>query len=1008
MRVDLFLASLLVIISGLIWSATLIMGALLIVRGIRRKIREAKVKGLFVIILGSIVSLLILLPSIAYLYVEGLWFNEMGYSSVFWKMTGSPWLLLLKYGLIAAGFLAANFILAQRLCPIPGGFRRWATGKTGSVYKTMITLLAIVSIIMGSVLIPLWDDFQRYYERKPFIDRSTGSDEPIPDPQFGKEVGYYLFTLPVRNFQSLWTKALFWITFFCMAILYNFYRNRDAQSRINVSKRGIFHLSGLWILILTASIWRSVVNTHRLVYSTRGATFGAGYTDVHVQIPVYKIYIAIVCLIALIVCINTILRKKYLVTVPIVVWFASYVLLIWAFPSAYQQIRVSRTEQNLEQKYISRNIEYTRIGYDLHRVKTYRLPLEVATLEKIESQPGTLKNVQLWDRRTVRDTLTHMQTFVPYYVFWSGDNERTGVDADRYLLTNPSTGESEYRQVMIAARELDSEKLPSRTWDNLRFIYTHGYGVCLGPVNQFTKEGQPYLWVQGIPPGPPLRQDGTPAMEVSYPELKITRPEIYYGEVTTDYIFVKTKQQEFDRPEVIETGEGSGRTEGRYITYEGDGGVLLKSTFRRLMMTLRFWDFGITTSGNLDLGSRIMFHRQIEDRSKRIAPFLFYDEDPYVVIGDSGKLWWVIDAYVTSKHFPYSGRYDSTFGPINYIRNPLKAVIDAYTGQVDFYIWSEDEIINKVYRKIFPGIFKGRREMPDGLARHNRYPDDLTSIQAEMYCLYHMTDPQTFYGKGDKWDLPYEVYHQTREKPMVPLYLMIRLPGEEMEEFVSIIPFTRAPTQKRPNMVAWMVVRNDQPNYGEIIIYTLPPGVPGPAQIESRIDTDPEISPNLTLWNEGGSTVIRGNLLTIPVGNALFYVEPLYLQDETIKMPLLRQVIVAAGDALAWASNFDTAIEKVFAVGERIEETASTWKPRSLVKIITSATENFYKYKSQMKAGKAEEAANALDELGRNIEELERYKELLDRKQADILEDLITNLSGTSKEKVTSDQGGGE
>jgi uncharacterized membrane protein (UPF0182 family) len=1016
MRVDLFVASLLVIISVLIWSATLIMGALLIVRGMQRKIREAKVKGLFVIIAGSIVSPLILLPSMAYLYVEGLWFNEMGYSSVFWKMTGSPWLLFLKYGLIAAGFLTANFILAQRLCPIPGGFRRWATGKTGSVYKTMITAMAIVSIIMGSVLIPMWDDFQRHYEREPFIDRSSGPDKLILDPQFHKEVGYYLFALPVRNFQSLWTKALFWITFFCMAILYNFYRNRDAQSKINVARRGIFHLSGLWILILIVSIWRSVVNMHRLVYSRRGTAFGAGYTDVHIQIPVYKIYIAIVIAIALIVVINIILRKKYLVTIPIVVWFASYVLLIWVFPSVYQYIWVSPNEANWEREYISRNIEYTRIGYKLHRVKTRNLSLEVATLGKIRSQPGTLRNVQLWDRRTVRDTLTQIQAFLPYYVFWVGDNEKTGVDADRYLLTNPSTEESEYRQVMIAARELDSEKLPSRTWVTLRLIYTHGYGVCLGPVNQFTKEGQPYLWVQGIPPGPPLRQDGTPVMEVSYPELKITRPEIYYGEVTRDYVFVKTKQQEFDRPEVseiVEGTEGSGQTEKRYTTYEGDGGVLLKSIFRRFMLTLRFWDFRITTSENLESVSRIMFHRQIEDRSKRIAPFLFYDEDPYVVIGDSGKLWWVIDAYVTSKHFPYSEPYHNRF---NYIRNPLKAVIDAYTGQVDFYIWNEDEIVNRVYRKIFPGLFKGRREMPDGLARHNRYPDDLTAIQAEMYCAYHMEDPQTFYGREDQWELPYEVYHQTREKPMVPLYLMIRLPGEEMEEFVSIIPFTPFPTRQRPNMVAWMVVRNDQPNYGEIIIYTLPKGVPGPAQIESRIDTDPEISPNLTLWNEGGSKVIRGNLLTIPVDNALFYVEPLYLQDETIQMPLLRQVIVAAGDAVAWASNFDMAIEKVFSVGERIEtpeevveEKATTeWVPRSLVEIITSATENFSIYKSQMESGNAEEAAKTLDELGRNIEELGRYKELLDRKQADILEDLITNLSGASNKKVTSDQGGGE
>ncbi len=429
----------------------------------------------------------------------------------------------------------------------------------------------------------------------------------------------------------------------------------------------------------------------------------------------------------------------------------------------------------------------------------------------------------------------------------------------------------------------------------------------------------------------------------------------------------------------------------------------LKSIFRRFLLALRFRDFRIITSDNLKSESRIMFNRQVEDRSRRIAPFLFYDKDPYIVIGDSGKLWWVIDAYVTSKRYPYSEPYHNRF---NYIRNPLKAVIDAYNGQVDFYVWDENEVINKVYRKIFPGLFKSRKDMPDGLDRHNRYPDDLTAIQAEMYCTYHMEDPQTFYGGEDQWELPYEVYHQTREKPMVPLYVMIRLPGEEKEEFISIIPFTPFPTRIRPNMVAWMTVRNDQPGYGEIMVYTLPKGVPGPAQIESRIDTDPEISPNLTLWNEAGSQVIRGNLLTIPVDNALFYVEPLYLQDETIRMPLLRQVIVAAGDAVAWARNFDMAIEKVFEVGEKVEtgsaaseeKTATPLEPRSLVEIINSARENFSRYKGMRESGNAEEADKALEQLARNLDELERYKDLLGRKQADILEELIKTPPKSSED----------
>jgi len=995
MRVDIFLTSLLLIVSVIIWLGALTTGILLIVRGVRRKIREAKIKGWLIIVFGSILGSLLFLPSMGYIYTERLWFKEMGHTSVFWKMLNTPWQLFFKYGLIAGAFLAANFILAQYLCPIPGGFRRWAAGKTGSIYGTMILVIILVSIIMGSVLVPMWDEFLRYHEREPFFDAAYEGGNIVRDPQFKMDVGYYLFTLPIRNFTSLWVKSLLWVTFLCMCILYNFYRTRDAHSRSNVVKKGIFHLSSLWILILMAGIWRNLINTRRLVYSPRGTTFGAGYTDVNIQIPAYKIYTIILILIALAVAINTIWKKRFLVTIPIALWIVSYVVLIWAFPSLYQYIWVSPNEANWEREYISRNIKYTRMGYDLHKVKVNEVSLEVATLEKIKSEPGTLRNVQLWDRRTVRDTLIHQQAFLPYYVFWAGEKDRTGVDADRYHLTNPITGEPEYRQVMLAARELDSEKLPKRTWVNLRLIYTHGYGLCLGPVNQFTKAGQPYLWVQGIPPGPPIDENGDEIAEVAYPELEITRPEIYYGEVTRDYVFVNTEQLEFDHPDMRESDKITDtELKARYITYEGDGGVQLKSIFRRIMLALRFGDFRIVTSDNLKSESRIMFTRQIAERSKRIAPFLLYDEDPYIVIGDSGKLWWVIDAYVTSKHYPYSQPYYNKF---NYIRNPLKAVINAYNGQVDFYIWDESEIVNKVYRKIFPGLFKGRKEMPDGLDKHNRYPDDLTAIQAEMYCTYHMDDPQTFYGGEDQWDLPYEVYHQSREKPMIPLYLMIRLPGEQKEEFVSIISFTPYPTKIRPNMVAWMAVRNDEPGYGEILVYTLPKGVPGPAQIESRIDTDPEISPSLTLWNEAGSQVIRGNMLTIPVGNALFYVEPLYLEDETIKMPLLRQVIVAAGDAVAWAKNFDMAIEKVFEVGElvelaegpAVEEEETAWVPRSLVDIISSARVNFVRYKTETETGNTEEAAKALEELAKNLDELEKYKSLLERKQADILEELI-------------------
>lgn len=1011
MRIDLFLTSLVVIVAVLIWLGALTIGILLIVRGIKRRNREAKVKGLITIILGTITSSLIFWPSMGYMYIERLWFNQMGYTSVFWKMTYSPWLLFLKYGLIAAVFLTVNFILAQFLCPIPGGFRRWPSGKTGSVYYTMIIMIVIVSIVMGGVMVPFWEDFQKHQEQEPFITTSAsdGGLVSVSDPQFGLDISYFLFSLHVKHIVSIWTKALFWVTFLCMGILYNFYQHRDAQSRANATKRGVFHLSGLWILLLAVSIWRSMVNIHRLVYSQRGYIYGAGYTDVHIQIPAYRIYMIIVAVIALAVAINSRWKKRFLITIPIVLWILSYVILIWVLPLVYQHIWVEPNEAIWEQEYIKRNIEYTRMGFGLHKAKISEMIPEIATLEKVKSRPDTLKNVQLWDRRAVRDTLTAIQAFVPYYVFHD-------VDADRYHITNPITGETDYRQVMITARELDSDKLPQRTWVSVRMKYTHGYGLCLGPVNDFTNEGLPYLWIRGVPPVTFYRDDpNDPTKELQntvIPELTITRPQIYYGEVTNEYVFVKTDQPEFDHPVtekadkkavvIDEEIEEPDKEETPYI-YEGTGGVPLSSIFRRFMLALRFWDFRIITSEHLNSDSRIMFNRQVEERSKLIAPFLMYDEDPYIVIGDSGRLWWVIDAYVQSKHFPYSRPYHSNF---NYIRNPLKAVIDAYNGQVDFYIWSEDETINKVYKKIFPGLFKSKKEMPDGLEKHNRYPDDLTAIQAEMYCSYHMRDPQIFYGREDQWDLPYEVYHQRREEPMVPLYVMIRLPGDDKEEFISIMPFTPYPTRKykpddtpRPNMVAWMTIRNDGPKFGEMTVYVFPKGVtiPGPAQIESRIDTDAEISRNLTLWNEGGSQVIRGNLLTIPVGNALFYVEPLYLWTETIEMPILTQVIVATRDEVAFAKDFYTAIEEVFKIGTRVQ-TSEDWKPRSLVEIIDSARNNLSKYKIQTANGNDEEATQAMEKLEMDLDDLEKYKELLERKQADILEELIKNLAEPAEE----------
>jgi hypothetical protein len=833
---------------------------------------------------------------------------------------------------------------------------------------------------MGAISIPMWDEFRRYEDRESFVKYNPNikTDELIVDPLFGKDLGYYLFTMPVRNFESQWFRTLVWITFLIGIIQYDFYRRRDSQNNIYFRTRGVFHLSFLALIVLASSIWRNIVNIHRLVYSTKGFAFGAGYTDIHIRIPSYYIYMGIIALVAISVIVNSFMKKKYLITVPVVIWIGSYLLLIWAIPFVYQYIKVSPNEPIFEQESIKRNIEYTRLGYDLDRIKVSEIVPKVAELENIQKNTNTLKNVQLWDRKATRDFLNQNQVFRPFYRFYD-------VDADRYYVTDPVTGKKEYRQVMITAREIDTSRLDpkSKTWVTEKLTYTHGYGLCLGPVNQFTKQGEPYLWIMGIPPN------------ISYPELNVTRPEIYFGEITKDYIFVNTSQPEFDYP--AKEAEPT-KSQDRYTNYDGTGGVPLVSLLRRCMFATRFRDFRIITSAYLKPESRAIYNRSVMESLKRLTPFLLFDDDPYIVIGKSGRLWWIVDVYTASKSFPYSEPYNKNF---NYIRNPFKAVIDAYNGTVDFYIWDDKEIITKVYKKSFPELFKSRDQMPDGLYDHNRYPTDLTKIQADMYCTYHMNDPQSFFARADRWDIPRETYYQSKAVdeinkegqkdakqeaktveqvivPVSPLYVMISVPDVAINvpEFVSIISFTPWPTTQRPNMVAWMVVRNDATRYGEILVYVFPKGeaVPGPAQIESKIDTNPEMSEKLTLWDEGGSSVIRGNMLVLPVDNALFYVEPIYLRDQNTKMPLLKQVVVAAGDKIAWAENFGLAMEKVFGVGEEISSiTGAPSDSDPLISAVNKVNELLTQYKSQIQSNDPE-AGQTFEEIKRITLELEKYK----------------------------------
>ncbi|HCR17859.1 MAG TPA: hypothetical protein DIU35_10285 [Candidatus Latescibacteria bacterium] len=580
----------------------------------------------------------------------------------------------------------------------------------------------------------------------------------------------------------------------------------------------------------------------------------------------------------------------------------------------FQKLIVEPSELEKEAPYIQYNIEATNRAYGLDKIEEQSFEAsEDLSWGDIEENPLTIRNVRIWDERPLKQTYQQVQEIRPYYVF-------PGVDVDRY------TVDGVYRQVMLSARELDTNRLPSqaRNWVNERLQFTHGYGVALSPVNHVSPEGLPKLMVKDIPP---IADQG----------LEVDRPEIYYGERTFAHVVVKTGIQEFDYPK----GD-----ENQFTTYQGSGGVELGGFFRRVAFAIRLMDVNLLLSNYISAESRILFQRQISDRVRKVAPFLFYDSDPYMVISE-GRLFWIQDAYTTSDMYPYSTRWRN----INYIRNSVKVVVDAYNGAVTFYQMDTEDPIIRAYAQIFPSLFEPIESMSTELKSHLRYPIDLFRIQAARYRDYHMQDVQVFYNQEDLWEIPNEIYSD-RAQMMQPYYIIIKLPGEDKEEFLLMVPYTPA---KKDNMIAWLAARCDGENYGHLLVYKLPKDklIYGPMQIEARVDQQPEISSQLTLWGQRGSEVIRGNLLAIPIERSFLYVEPIYLQarqepeeqqfsgegggeggapqgqrgrqprrqeERSTAIPELKQVIVAFGGQVIMRSTFDEALTALF--GNRAESLA--------------------------------------------------------------------------------------
>jgi uncharacterized membrane protein (UPF0182 family) len=610
------------------------------------------------------------------------------------------------------------------------------------------------------------------------------------------------------------------------------------------------------------------------MYSTRGVAFGASYTDINVSMPVLWIMMTIAVATAVILLINIFLRRSVLSLLAIFIWIVVGIIGAGFVPGLVQRYAVEPNELAREAPYIENNIRFTSLAYGLDKIQEQDFTqVDPLTPEALADNEATLRNIRLWDYRPLQQTYQQIQAIRLYYRFLD-------IDLDRYTING------EVRQVALAARELDKNQLQSPTWVTQKLQFTHGYGVVVNPINEVTRDGLPQLWVKDLPP------ESTVGLEV-------VRPEIYHGEATEDYIFVQTREREFNYP--------SGN-QNVYTNYEGTGGVVLDSYLKRLAFALRLADVNMLLSQDFTASSRVMLYRNITERASHLAPFLNYDHDPYLIIGPDGHLYWLLDAYTTSDRFPYS----EPIGNLNYIRNSVKVVVDAYNGTPTFYVVDDEDPLIKSYQAIFPRLFTPMSDMPGWLRAHLRYPEDLFSIQARLYQTYHMRDVNVFYNKEDLWQLPREKLENSSQPVEVePYYVMLKLPGETNSEYVLTQPFT---PDNKDNLIAWLAARSDGENYGQLVAYRFPKQelVFGPLQIEGRIGQDPEISAQLTLWSQSGSEVIRGNLLVLPIEDALLYVEPLYLQAVSGQIPELKRVIVVSGDQVVMRETLAEALQALF------------------------------------------------------------------------------------------------
>ncbi len=843
---------------------------------------------------AAFVALVIAILVLSRFLVDWLWFDSLGFDKVFttvWFTSLAVFggvavltaAILLLNGFMAAGTTSAKIRPTRGfkvIRPNAEGVPEIIELSLGNFPWRLILIASALAIgvFVGFAQANNWEIFLKWLHAAPF-----GKTDPL----FGYDLGFYVFTLPAYGVIRDWALLIVFLSAALAGLVYTLRGDVEFQQGQfpALSANAMSHFSGLLAAFFLIKTWGYWLQRYDLLTSDQGLIFGAAYTDVHLRMPLLSI-MAGVSLLAALACIVNMRKRAIRLPAAAVVLFFAASLATTIIPGVFKSYWVKPDELRLETPYIADHIALTRYGFRLDNISRAPFPAKgKLTPEVIDANAATIQNIRWWDPRPLLDTYRQLQEIRLYYDF-------NDIDVDRYVI------DGNYRQVMLSARELNQSKLPAeaQTWINQHFKFTHGYGLAMNPVNLFDEEGLPVFLLKDIPPTAPA-------------ELGIERPQIYFGEKTTNHIVVGGDTKEFDY------AKGQ---ENVYNIYQGRDGVSLGSLWRRVLFAWSFSDLKLLITDNITASSKILFRRIIQERIQRIAPFLLLDHDPYLVISD-GRLVWLQDAYTVSSSLPYS-RPNQNSG-INYIRNSVKIAIDAYDGNPVFYVADPTDPILLTYQKIFPSLFEPIESMPAALRQHIRYPEDLFAVQASVYGTYHMTDPEVFYNKEDLWSFPRENYGG-QQITMQPYYTIMRLPGESREEFILMLPMV---PRNRDNMIAWLAARCDGPNYGKVIEYAFSKEklIYGPAQIEARIDQDTTISQQLSLWNQTGSRVIRGNLLVIPIDDTILYVEPLYLSAESRQLPELKRFIATAGDRVVMSTDVPSLLAALAGQGGKTPAVAT-------------------------------------------------------------------------------------